>query len=100
MRFKEYINEGEIWDALCHGVKTGIRAFKEKRQEQKKEPGPKALLNQMVNAEGKDLESLIQKAVENGFTAHRGKLEKRPIRKNSQWLLECTVIKKASNYVS
>lgn len=101
--FKEFIlEEGPLWDALCHGVKTGLEAFRSKRVEQKKpkeEPKvtPKTLTQKILTAEGDDLKALVKQIVDNGYTVKQGKVTKPPLVKNStDWLLECTRTKRAS----
>jgi hypothetical protein len=101
-QFKEFVlEEGELFDALKHGVQVGLKAFREKRQEQAKEREPQALTKKILSAEGKDLESLVKKIVDNGYTIKGGQVVARPLKVGSaDWLLECTNTRMASSYGS
>lgn len=96
-KFKEFVlSEGKFWDALCSGVKAGVKEFNKKRKEQK-QPEPKTLTHKILSAEGKELEALVKQIVDNGYTIRQGKVQKPPERvKSTDWLLECTRTKKAS----
>lgn len=76
MRFKEYmLEEGEMFDALKHGVSSGIKAFKKKRVEQKKASEEKALNDKIMTAEGEDLRRLIKQIVDKGLTVQNGRVQ-------------------------
>lgn len=101
-RFKEYIlEEGPFWDAVCHGFKTGVDAFRSKRVEQSKpkeaKVTPKSLTQKILTAEGDDLKQVVKQIVDNGFKMKHGKVIKPPLVKNSKdWLLECIRTRAAS----
>lgn len=94
MKFKEFVlEEGEFFDALKHGIKTGFNAFKVKRQEQKKES--KDLRHKVLSAEGKELESLIKQIVDNKFSIQK---QCAKTQKETDWLLECTSTRTTSHF--
>jgi recombination DNA repair RAD52 pathway protein len=77
MKFKEYMfEEGDMFDALKHSVKTGVKAFRKKREEQSKRSEEKALTNQILTAEGDDLRRLIKQIVDKGLTVKNGEVIK------------------------
>lgn len=94
--FKEYIlEEGELWDAVKHGVSKGVKAFRQKQQQQKNKSEQKTLMNQLMNAEGDELKLVIKKIVDNGYTIKGNGIEKmgtKPCHVND-WLYECTSTK-------
>ena len=76
MRFKEYmLEEGEMFDAIKHSVKTGVKAFRKKREQQKNKSVEKALTDQIMTAEGEDLRRLIKQIVDKGLTVKNGKVQ-------------------------
>ena len=101
-KFKEYIlEEGPFWDAICHGVKTGVAAFRSKRVEQSKpkeaKVTAKTLTQKILTAEGDDLKQVVKQMVDKGFTMKHGKVTKTPRVTNAKdWLLECIRTRAAS----
>lgn len=68
LSFKQYVlEEGEVWDALCHGVKSGMKAYQQKRVEQKKHTDAHKLAQQILNAEGSELQQLVKQIVAQGL---------------------------------
>jgi len=66
--------EGERWDALCHGFKTGVKTYKNKRQEQKAATECDKITQRLVTAEGKELEDLIKRIVKKGYVLKNGEV--------------------------
>lgn len=92
LRFKDFmLQEGEVWDALRHGVSTGVKAYKQKRADQKKQSEADKLSQKILSAEGKDLEQLVRQIVRQGYTLRNGKVVKpSKVKYMSQEVLECT----------
>lgn len=87
-KFKEHIiAEGKFWDALKIGVKAGVKAFNKKRAEQSKKDDKK-LGSKIIDAEGKELESLIRQMVDDGYRVRRGSLAKSSKGGVNDWLME------------
>ena len=84
MRFKEFVlEEGDRWDALCHAVRKGTDAYKNKRKEQKNRTEMDSLTEKLFASEGKELETVIKKIVEKGYTVLDGKVKEQPLVKHS-----------------
>lgn len=78
-KFKQFIlEEGDLLDAVKHGVKQGIKAFSAKRKQQES----KTLAGKILNADGKELESLIRQIVNDGFSIQKDE----PPQKLTDWL--------------
>jgi hypothetical protein len=84
MEFKDFVlEEGDLLDAIKLGVKSGIKAFKDKRKQQ----ANKTVADKLLGAEGKELEVLIRQIVDDGFSIQNS-LKPQKI---SDWLKEsCT----------
>lgn len=92
LTFREYLlAEGDVWTAFCHGCKTGLKAYRHKRSEQKQSGEKKALAEKILSAEGKDLEQLVKKIVANGYTVRNGSVVQPDKQKSFHGeILECT----------
>ena len=89
-QFREFVyQEGEIWDAVMHGVNSGFKAFQTKRNEQKGKTEQKKLTEKIIDADKKDIKALVKKIVSNGYTISNGEVKDSPKnhRMNS-WLSE------------
>jgi hypothetical protein len=76
MRFREFmLEEGDMLDAIKHGVSTGVKAYKKKRSQQKKRTKQQTLTDKIMAAEGDDLKNLISQIVDNGYTVRNGKVQ-------------------------
>lgn len=90
VRFRDYIaqdqlQEGEVWDAL----RVGFRAYKKKREEQRRVTEKKVLADKIIAAEGEDLRQLVKQLVDQGLTVQNGKaVEPSRIKKMSKEVLE------------
>lgn len=96
--FREFVlEEGEVWDALKIGVKTGMKAYRQQRTQQKTKNEQKVLMQRLMSAEGNALDTLVKQAVEQGYTVKNGEVVKAaPVAAGSNdWLKECTIIRKA-----
>jgi hypothetical protein len=93
LRFKDFVlEEGEIWDAVCHGVK----AFKQKRKQQAKKSEAKKLGDAVLNAEGADLRRLVKQIVDKGYTVKNEVVKPSRIKHMNKEVLECIRTRKAS----
>lgn len=101
-RFEKYmLEEGEFLDAMKVGVKAGFKAFRRKREAQAKTDEKRAMDRKMLDAEGAELNNLIQQIVEKGYTIRNGKVVKpSPKQVLSNWLYECISTKMASRLES
>lgn len=80
-RFKEFVlEEGDVWDALCHSFSTGFKAYREKRDQQKNTTEQQKLTQKLFSAEGKELSAIIRQIVEKGYTVQQGQVINRPTR--------------------
>jgi len=92
-KFKEQMVEEGFFDAVSAGVKEGLKAFKKKRQEDKHKTVKTEIEEKIMSATGKELETLIIKIVDNGYSIKVGKVRKedKPQR-ISDWLREARCI--------
>ena len=97
LEFREWmLDEGERWDALTHAVKTGFKAYKKKRDKQRKEGKKKEMLSKLMSSdEGSDEENhAVDDIVKNGYTVSSNGLEHRngkkpsPHRDMRKWMTE------------
>lgn len=97
MKFKDYmIEEGEMFDAVKHGMSSGFKAFREKRVEQKNKSDNDALTAKIVTAEGDELKQIIKQIVSKGLTVKDGKVQEPcRIKHVNKGVLECTRTKMA-----
>jgi len=73
LKFQEFVlEEGELWDA----VRVGVKAFREKRQEQKSVTQEKKLTDKILTAEGGELRKLVKQIVDKGLTVKDGEVVK------------------------
>jgi hypothetical protein len=88
-KFKEYLlEEGEQWDAIVHGFKTGWTAYKDKRTEQKQKTIKEKVNEKLLTAEGEQLKDLVKQIVSNDFRVTRnGELKDKPDKMHA-WLNE------------
>ena len=93
MKFREFIlEEGEFLDAVC----VGFKAFSKERKKQAKKTEFQKMSDDILSAEGADLQRLVQKIVDNGYSVKNGKVVKPPKHKSvSKEIFECTSTKKA-----
>jgi hypothetical protein len=86
---KEYmIQEGPFWDALKHGVATGVKAYSKKRKELANKSEVKIMTSKILGAEGKDLDVLLKQIVDNGYTIKNGAVQKPSLLvKSTDWLI-------------
>ena len=94
MKFREFmLEEGDLLDALCHGIKTGYKAFVKKREQQAKKTEAKATQQKLLNATGKELHDLVKQAVNDKMSIDK-QCGKQILA--TDWLKECTNIRTAS----
>lgn len=88
MKFREFmLEEGDLLDALCHGIKTGYKAFVKKREQQAKKTESKVTQQKLLNATGKDLHDLVKLAVNDKMSIDK-QCGKQILA--TDWLKECT----------
>ena len=76
MRFKEFVlEEGEMFDAVKHGMSTGFKAFRAKREQQKHKTQADVLTDKIMTAEGEDLRILIKQIAAKGLMVKDGKVQ-------------------------
>lgn len=90
--FKEFmLKEGQFWDALKHGVAVGVKEFSKKRKELATKSEMQTMTKKILDADGKELESLLKQIVEKGYTVKGGAVQKPSLKaRSTDWLLECT----------
>lgn len=92
--FKEFIlQEGDIWDAMKHGVKQGIAAYRDVRNKQTKVEKKTKLFDQLMLAKSEaEIKAVVRNIVANGCTISDGKLVDKPEAENmNRWLTKESV---------
>jgi CRISPR/Cas system-associated exonuclease Cas4 (RecB family) len=89
-QFKEFmLEEGEVWDAVVHGVSSGVKAFQKKRTEQKSATEKQKLSEKIIDADKKEIKDLVKKIVSNGYTIKNGQVKEAPkVQDMNGWLTE------------
>lgn len=82
------LEEGDLLDALCHGIKTGYKAFVKKREQQAKKTEAKATTQQkLLSANGSELHALVKQVVNDKMSIDK-QCGKQILA--TDWLKECT----------
>ena len=75
-QFKKFVlQEGEIWDAVVHGVDSGFKEFQKKRKEQKEKTEQKKLSEKIIDVDKKEIKDLVKQIVSNGYTISNGEVK-------------------------
>lgn len=73
LKFRDFaLQEGQLWDAVRHGVRKGFKAYKDKRVDQKRKSN--SLIQRIMSAEGEELKDLVKQMVDDRLTVSNGKV--------------------------